>query len=338
MVELSINPTALNALNKVVASSREDLKQASDRFESEQINLTLVAEARKRLRREIRSDDRMDGFYSLYHYEEIMHQDPAFVCWRYLLHCQKRVESAVKLMKEALVWRHDNVDTIKPSEMAKEFWHYTPIVSCGEDKLQNSVVYIVGKNYRKPDQALRETIRRFTLSIFFDWDKLHRMSLKKMTVVFDVNDTGYQNIDLDFMSWLVSIRDFLPARLANIYVIGIPLLMRPIVKLIISWLPENYSKIVHCGTYQELVKANIDDDELATEVGGSRATDQNRLAPIEAPWLRDSRFRDPMIRRAIDWTIGFSVDNGTREERKHRQQEYESQINQIQCGNQNSNH
>lgn len=336
MVELTLNSSNYNHSEPQEPSkagwlancdtNNNNLQTSSEQIE--QIDRELVSETRKRIKREIELDESIFGLYSEEHYEEIIKQEPPFTCWRYILHSQRKPDVAVKLMRDTLIWRHENqVDDIDSAEMVKEFWHFTPIVKCGKDKAGNSVYYIVGKNYRKPDSSLRQIIRRFTLSILFGWDKQHRDSFKKMTIIFDVSDTGFQNIDLEFMSWLVGIRDNLPARIANLYVIGIPILIRPIVKLIISWLPENYSSLVHCGTYDDLIKSNIEDQELPVEVGGTNQDNSNRLAPIEAPWMADSTiFGDPAMQQAVEWAIGFSVNEATRNERRQYQLNYEEEL------------
>lgn len=262
--------------------------------------------------------------YSVWHYNELMDPNNPFTCWRYLLHTHKQLDDCVRLMLATLEWRHQySIDPcMNNSQMIKEFWHMTPVVCCGKDKTGNSVYCIVGRHYRKPDPMLKDIIRQFILNLLFEWDRYHSRDLQKCTIIFDVSQTGYQNIDLDFMSWMVSIRDFLPARIANIYVIGIPFLIRPIVRLIISWLPENFRKILQCGTWQELVLANIEPSELPEELGGTRPDE--RIAPPNAPWWRDSPLFEKDKVDAIEWCIGFSCDAATREKRLKMQIEFEA--------------
>lgn len=292
--------------------------------EDEELDLALVEGVREKLKLEYEQDR---DKYAEQHYNDIMSDKWPQVCWRYLLHCNKDVEQTLQLMLAALAWRQDNhVDELSPSQMCKEFWHMTPIIKCGLDKLGNSTFCIMGKNYRKPDAILKQMIRDFCTYVLFDWDEKNKDNMRKLTVIFDVTDTGYRNMDLDFMSWLVSIRDFLPTRFGRIYVIGIPYLIRPIVRLIISWLPANFRSIVHCGSYEQLIVQNIDSDQLPEECGGCSKM-LNRIAPVEAPWMVDAKtFEDPKVRQAIEDTIGFNISQEVRDQRRQVQIDFERQL------------
>lgn len=264
--------------------------------------------------------------YSKWHYDELMDEKNPYTCWRYIQHTRKSIDDCICLMLAALEWRyHNQVDPcMNNGSMIKEFWHMTPVVRCGKDKAGNSVYCIIGRHYRKPHSMLKDTIRAFIVNLLFEWDRIYTQSFQKLTIIFDVSNTGYQNIDLDYMSWMVSIRDFLPSRIANIYVIGIPFLIRPIVRLIISWLPENFRNILQCGSWQELVLSNIDENELPIELGGSRPDE--RLAPPDAPWWCESELFEKDKIEAIEWCIGFSCDQETRDKRRQMQLEFEASL------------
>lgn len=272
--------------------------------------------------------------YSKHHYEELMDDSNPWPCWRYLLHTQLKVDDALALALQTLEWRHANqVDPPhldwndpeyyrKNDQMIKELWHMSAIVRCGQDLEGNSVYCVVGRNYRKPDSSLKQVTRQFVSNMLFEWDRRNSRNLRKLTLIFDVSDTGYQNIDLDYMAWMISIRDFLPARIMHIYVIGVPFLLRPLVRLIIGWLPEKFSSILECGSWDELVRANMRDNEIPCELGGSRPDE--RLAPKGALWMNESAFYENQERRdAIEWCIGFACDEETRARRRQAQVEFE---------------
>lgn len=330
MVELDIQ-SGINSNGLVGDTQKKSVKQlaaengTNDSDASEDIDFGLIKEVRNTLEELYETDG--DNFAEL-HYKQIMDKKSPFTCWRYLIHTNKQVNDAVELIKQTLEWRKEHdVDGLSNEQSIKEFWHYSPIAFTGVTKDgQHDVLYTIGKNYRKPDALMRPIIKRFCSNLLFGFDRKHLHDLRKFVVVFDVSDTGIRNIDLDFMKWLVGIRDFIPARIHEIYVIGIPLLVRPLIRLIISWLPEKFSNIVHCGTFEQLVLANIDLDSLPMEVGGNR-DESYRLAPQEAPWQADSAiFSDSQMDRAIEETIGFSVNAERRDILHALQLEYDDKI------------
>lgn len=317
MVEFDIVRGDMNAELPAANCGEKTEKQAN--FENGNIdddcevpNLELIRQVRCALKIEFENEGEN---FSEVHYKQIMDEESPLTCWRYLVHLKKNPEEAVDLIKRALIWRKQNqVDHLSNEQSIKEFWHYSPIAFTGVTKDgQHQVLYTIGKNYRKPDSSIRQIIKRFCMNLLFGFDNEHLHNMRKFVVVFDVSETGIRNIDLDFMQWLVSISDFIPARIHQIYVVGIPLIVRPLIRLIISWLPDRFGSIVHCGSYEQLVLANIDLDNLPTEVGGTR-DESYRLAPIDAPWQADSTFfSETQMNQAIEDAIGFGVSNERRD-------------------------
>lgn len=267
----------------------ENGNRLADKVEdaTSEADLSRVEELRSLLKKEYDDHDDFEGTYSKYHYDELMDPSSPNTCWRYLLHCDQDIEAAFELAKANLAWRKENrIDTIVAEDMMKDFWLRAPIGFTGKTKSGNDLVYAIGKNFRKPDVTVRQAIRDFICYVMFDWDRKHKHDLEQYEVVFDVSDTGLRNIDLDFSFWLVSVRDVTPARCKAIYFVGIPFLIRPVIKLIISWLPERFRRIAYCGTYDQLVRANIDDESIPEEIGG-KADNKWRLAPIGSKWAHE---------------------------------------------------
>lgn len=309
------------------SNTKDELKNIQDsNLNTPDLDLELIEQVRDLVRAELERDS---SKYSKRHYDEIMDEESPLVCWRYIIHCGKKVNDTVELIKSSLIWRQENdFDEFDNTsmELVKDFWLISPIVKCGPDNDGNDVLYIIGKNYRKPDAIFKQVIKNFTKKILFGWDQRHRHDMRQLCLVFDTTDTGIRNIDLDFMSWLISIRDYLPVRFVKIYVIGIPFIVRPLVKLIISWLSENFRKIVFCGTYDELIAPNIPRDRLPIEVGGNGG-DLMRLAPTDLPWASETEtFSDPAMTKAVKESIGYAVDSDRLEKLRQMQLEHEKKI------------
>ena len=298
MVEISgqvQNGHTVAQLNGKIASdcAGKDKVKADDEDRLPEPDLGLVAEVRQLVKAEWDKDpEGSEAIYSKYHYDEIMEAGAPFTCWRYLLHMEQDVKAAAQLIQATMKWRKENrIDELEPKDLFKDVWLRAPIGIVGKAKNGLDIAYAIGKNYRKPDPMVKQTVRDFIGYLLFEWDRKHRYDLEQFIAVFDVSETGFSNLDVDFAKWLISIRDFAPSRVKAIYVVGIPFIVRPLIKLFISWLPERYRRITHCGTFDELVSKNIDKDNLPVEVGGS-APDTWRLAPPEAIWAEQAQTDD----------------------------------------------
>lgn len=328
-----------NRIDKMVeieivnANNNEDEANVVEKEILARIDMDLVNEARQSLKQEYENQQNSDqNKFSQNHYEEIMDELSPITCWRYIIHCDRSIIDSVTLMKSALIWRKEN--KIEESlnkidnELPKEFYHLSPFAFTGLDNLNNEVLYIIGKNYRKPSSQLKSIVIKFVVQSLFKWDYENRNNLNQLCCVFDTTDTGYRNIDLDLMTHLVSMRDFIPARFNRVFVIGIPFIIRPLVRLIISWLPEAFRKIVHCGTYEQLVAPNISVENLPHEVGGC-CDDTRRLAPIDSPWLDDSPVFDDALRKAAEASFGFNVPTEFKDKLKALQIEREDKVRNL---------
>lgn len=330
-IKLNMKDTA-SAQQTTSGSDHEDnssgiqADEMSANSDAQEIDMNLVNEARALLKDEFEKDS--EGKYSAVYYEELMDSQSAATCWRFIIHAQFDMKAALELMKQTLEWRKSyGVDQIleKNDEAAKEFWLFGPMHWTGTDRQGQDVVYVVGRNYRKPESDFKPYIRRFVTHSLFTWDREHHQDLDQFTVVFDVSNSGYRNIDLDFTTWLISVRDHLPARMKAIFIVGIPFILQPVIKMVIGWLPDTYKRITHCGTIEGLIHENIDPTQLPLEAGGQRQEEFYRLAPKDAPWAADTEiFSSEKMQKAIHDCIGFAIDKKRKERLEQLQRDFEA--------------
>lgn len=299
--------------------------QSRDLFMEQPIDNELVAKARDLLRKECEALEDFELTHCQVHYDELMNDEPAASCWRYIIYNDLNSEKSVEVMKKALVWRKENkVADLDDKMFVKEFWHWAPIGFTGKSKEGHDVMFVVGSQYKKPDQVFRQTIRNFVTHMIWKWDRIHRKDLSQMVLVFDTTNTGLSNIDLDFTAWLATLVDYLPARIAAVYVVGIPFIVRPLIKLIISWLPERFRRLIHCGSFDELVRGNMDDNTIPVDVGGT-CDESYRISPIEAPWLEESPIaNDTRLMKAIKDSICFNISEDRLETVRQLQIDHEN--------------
>lgn len=291
--------------SQLTSKSNGHSTTSEDDHQTLAIDSDLVAEVRKSLKEAYESAD--DETYARGHYERIMDEKAPMTCWRYLLHCHRNPTDTVDLMKRSLAWRQESdVDQLGPKQLPKDLFLKAPAGWTGKSRDGHEVVYIIGKNYRKPDSSMKQIIRNFITYALRKFDDKHKDDLEQLIAVFDVTDTTFSNMDLDFVTWLISVRDYFPRRFFAIYIVGIPFLIRPIIRLIISWLPENYKQITYCGTFDDLVKANIDDDQLPYEVGGT-ADDRWRIAPTGSVWANETKEYTEEVMTLLEKAICFNI-------------------------------
>jgi len=308
----------------------------------EKIDCDLVEEARQLLLKEFQEfnsssntnskDSNSKGRISRVHLEQLMDKARPQTCWRYLRENNLQVGNSVKQMKRNLFWREQNyVDTVKAGDFVKEFWLKAPIGITGTTRDGQPILWVTGKNYRKPNgNEAKPFIKRFAIHSIFSWDKENQHNFNKLVLVFDVTATTFRNLDLEFSSWLVTLRDALPYRIQAIYIIGIPYLMRPIIRLIISWLPENYRQECHCCQLSDLTEgeqAVFGLDQVPVEAGG-RADDKWRLAPSQVPWANQPKVSDKFngkLLAEIDSAICFNTSAERLEQLYQMQRNFDQQ-------------
>lgn len=331
MVELKEavnNQQTTKQLQKVMMNGAEAEKQSKrnalkvDGIEVvELIDLELVGEFRELLRDEF---EKNEDLYCKAHYNDLMNPAAPIVSWRYLAYMQSSVQDAVDLAIKALIYRKENdIDNSSNHQQVKEFWLYTPLNLTGKLENNTELIYLIGRDYRRVGGWFSKIVINFIQHLLFGLDKRHAYDEKKITLVFDVTNTGLSNTDLDFMAWLVKAADLLPSRVHKIYVIGIPFILRPIVRLIISWAPQRLSSLIKCCTFEEMLSDGVSLDVIPCEAGG-KLGDSFRLAPLDAPWLEDSaEYNKKKIIDAIEYSLLGNFSAEKKQRLKKMQIEYE---------------
>lgn len=310
---------------KVLANGNDQKDGLSD---DEKPNFALIEEVRSLLKKEF-EEKGGEKVYAKQHYEDLMDRQSPLVCWRYLLYRGKAVEAAFELMKSALVWRKEyNVDSLEPAMLAKEFWLKAPAGFCGKTRNGSEILFTIGKDYRKPDSSVKQIIRDFLTYLLCDFERRHKNDLDTLVLVIDQTGTGLRNIDIDFSKWLVSIRDFFPNRFAAVQVVGVPFIVRPFIRLVISWLPEHFKRIIHCGTVEQLLNDEIDSDQWPLEAGGT-SNDKWRLAPPGALWNSQSKTYSEEQMEKIDEAVLFDIPQERIDQLFKMQQDYDESLGET---------
>lgn len=84
----------------------------------------------------------------------------------------------------------------------------------------------------------------------------------------------------------VTIKDHWPSRVETLYVVGLPLLIQPVLRLILSWMPKEWQNLIKIGSVDQLLLGRVDKEELPWCYGGLKDA-TCRLAPTGTKWARE---------------------------------------------------
>lgn len=282
------------------------------------------------------------SLYDEQEFEEIMDENNKYTIWRYLRYTNNNLNDFVDLVKRNCLFRKEyEMASLNASCFPKQFWHSSPLFKVYTNEDNNSDVYLfAGRFFRRMNNALKIKFKLFILFIVNEWNIRARMSFRQFDIVFDASDNSFRNIDLEFIGWSIKTRDLYPMRCRSINCVGVPTLIKPLINLAVSWLPERFRHITKFGSYEELVKplvvkqshqasATINDRWAAVLpkcMGGDQDDELFRLAPSlngNVKWIHEHQdFKDdPKMVKYFEESLGFHIDSQQKLKFKQRQDE-----------------
>lgn len=115
-----------------------------------------------------------------------------------------------------------------------------------------------------------------------------RSGSRGASVMFDVAGAGLSNLDWTYSKSLIRLKDHWPYGHRQIIVVGLPWVLNPAAKLIITMLPESDAQIIKFVDAGE-VNQYIDDSQIPFTLGGTSKT-QFQSVPVKAKSITD--FKD----------------------------------------------
>lgn len=187
---------------------------------------------------------------------------------RYLRRQRYHLEPAVKMLDAALRWRNElGIAQRTDLSVPREFFRLGGIFVYGHDRQGDVVVHARGKRNR----PLKEFMREANLFLIHQLDKASLVAEDRaVAIVFDCADMGLANCSLEqFRFILDSYLLYQSCHLKHVLVVNLPWLLSPVARLVVSWLPEEFSNLVKVvGTPDELADY-IDPSELPPYLGGT---------------------------------------------------------------------
>ncbi|KAL9971786.1 hypothetical protein ACROYT_G017993 [Oculina patagonica] len=180
---------------------------------------------------------------------------------------KQEVNDALTALVECVRWRKTfGVNELTERSIDRRLFEAGFLFPYNRDKDGNTLVIFTGKLYKKDPQQQPE-LKRY---LVFLLEKHARMFPgRKVTMIFDMQETGLAHTDLEFVRFIIScFRDYFPWTLAWLLVVDLPWILSAAWKIVKSWLsPEAVNKIRFLNK-TELTEL-IDEDKLLIRLGGT---------------------------------------------------------------------
>lgn len=190
----------------------------------------LIEETRRLLRERYAKNP--DNFYD-HDYKRMLTDD--WTVSRFLLRRRLEPKRAAKLMEECGRFRKlYKMSEVKLWEFPVEFHQAGGLFKYASDRVGNITVYMRTKMYRRVPE-ISDVFKAFILCVLEEADSQN--CGRGVAIIFDLTGCGLQNVDLGFLSWLLSsFRNYCPKGVSYIMVYNLPWFLNATCKLAISWL------------------------------------------------------------------------------------------------------
>ncbi|RWS03131.1 motile sperm domain-containing protein 2-like protein [Dinothrombium tinctorium] len=176
---------------------------------------------------------------------------------RYMERQKGDQNKTVEMMKLALKKRKErNWLLDDDSEVPLEFYKIGACFIYNEDKEGNPVLYMRVKYYRMIPE-LRKPMENFVVWMMYKADE---MGAKKgeeygWTIVFDLTGVSMAQYDLPELLFLIqTFIDYFPAGLKQVYVNNIPWIFKPLVSVVLQFIPNEWKGLIKFTKKDEIFK------------------------------------------------------------------------------------
>ncbi|PFX33405.1 Motile sperm domain-containing protein 2 [Stylophora pistillata] len=177
------------------------------------------------------------------------------------------VDNALSALVECLKWRKSfGVNELTERSVDRRLFEAGFLFPYNRDKDGNTLVIYIGKLYNKDPQQHPE-LKRYLVFLLEKHVKM--FPGRKVTFLFDMQDTGLANMDMDFVKFIIScFRDYFPWTLAWLLIVEMPWILAATWKIVKSWLSPEAVKKIRFLNKAELLDL-VDEDKLLVRLGGT---------------------------------------------------------------------
>lgn len=239
--------------------------------ETKNCDLALIEETRRLLRERFAKQNPND-FYQ-HDYERMLTDD--WTVTRFLLRRRMDPKRTAKLMEECGLFRKTyKMSEVKLWEFPIEFHQVGGLFRYEPDKVGNITVYMRTRMYRRVPE-LSDVFKAFVLCVLEEADCAN--DGRGVAVIFDLTGCGLQNVDLSFLSWLLSsFRNYCPKGVSYIMVYNLPWFLNATAKLAMSWLSSSNRRALRFVHGKE-IENFIEPENLPDYLGGTCKKDYKAI-------------------------------------------------------------
>lgn len=240
-------------------------------------------------------EDEVSENPSLYHQVDIERvRTEEWQVKRYLLAKKNNEAEAFDAMIKALQWKqsiglHERTDQSFPYEL------YT--LNCvevnGRDNQGRLIQWEAFRNQRV-FKEISDLIKQFLAHCLERVDRLCGES--GFVLVIDVNGAGVSNIDLNLIKYKLAINEHYPLALQAMYIVDVPWILNPIMKIVLSFMSEEIRNLVQFAKRADLLKT-ISAEHIPKSLSGQREKQSvpANVMPLDQmmnQWQLDEKFVD----------------------------------------------
>ncbi|XP_014324367.2 motile sperm domain-containing protein 2 [Xiphophorus maculatus] len=205
----------------------------------------------------------------------------AYLTWRMYV-----VDDTLKMIDESLLWRKEfGINDVSESTIPRWMFESGAIFLHGYDREGNKLFWFKVKLHIKDAKTVVDKKKYVAFWLEQYAKKEPGMPL---TVVFDMTESGFSNIDMDFVKYVINcFKVYYPKFLSKMIIVEMPWIMNAAWKIVKSWLgPEAIAKLKFASKAE--VHTYIGAEYLPPHLGGS---DQFKYT---YPPLPDDDFQTPL--------------------------------------------
>lgn len=205
-----------------------------------------------------------DAFYDA-DYKRMLNDD--WTVSRFLLRRREDPKRTAKLMEECGRFRKQyKMSEVQLWEFPVEFHKAGGLFMYAPDRVGNLTVYMRVKMYRRVPE-ISDVYKAFILCVLEQCDSAN--GGRGTAVVFDLSGCGLQNVDLGFLSWLLSsFRNYCPKGVSYIIVYNLPWILSATCKLAMSWMSASNRRALRF-VYGDEIQTFIAKENLPDYCGGT---------------------------------------------------------------------
>lgn len=115
-----------------------------------------------------------------------------------------------------------------------------------------------------------------------------RSNSKGFTLMYDVTGAGFSNVEMSTIKFMVSLRDRFPLSSRSILILGLPWILMPVFKVVMSLIPPSHAAAFKLISLEDLTQF-IDSSQIPSSMGG---TSKIKFQVIPAKSKYSSEFSD----------------------------------------------